>query len=495
MGFFPLPNQLEPVSMPFMKIINARTNDLVIDRFVTRPKEAWCLVGANRSGIDTFFNLLAGENLEVLADQLELPQNMGIVSFCRQQDLFESELKKDDTDFLDRIDPGTLAGSFLQNPEAHGDLIKAFAMTESMDKGYRQLSTGQSRKLMLLAQITKGVSCLAVQTPYEGLDPKSCDELDKALALLHQRGIRLIITVHNSGDIPEWCTHVGQFAHGRLDLMGPRDKVLDIMKKKLGQESPDFNASAKELIQDLEIPGKAYAKTSAKTGPRLETGKAPGSEKELVRLTNGSAGYGGKAVFTGLDLKILTGDHTLITGPNGCGKSTLLQVIAGDHPACYQNDLRIFGIQRGSGESIWELKTNMGIVSPDLHRNYYVPGNTLHCIISGLFDSIGLYQKHSCQDEEKAMRWLARTGLAQEALTPFRQLSYANQRLVLIARALIKVPRLLILDEPTQGLDELNRKAVLDFLEQVAKENLSTILYVSHREDEYRDFFKFQIKF
>jgi molybdate transport system ATP-binding protein len=128
------------------------------------------------------------------------------------------------------------------------------------------------------------------------------------------------------------------------------------------------------------------------------------------------------------------------------------------------------------------------------HNIYFVPGSTLHCILSGFFDSIGLYQKYSSQNEQQAKKMLERTGLIHEAQTPFRKLNFPNQRLVLIARALIKVPRLLILDEPTQGLDQLNRKAVLDFLEQVATERMSTILYVSHRQDEFRDFFKHRIK-
>lgn len=473
--------------MPIMKIINAGLRDLVIERFAVEPKEAWCLVGTNRSGIDTFFTILSGEDPDVFADLMDLPPNMGIVSFRHQQVLFEEEQKKDETDFLDRIDPGTLACFFLENHEIHADLIKAFDMTDSMDKGYRQLSSGQARKLMLLAQITKGVSFLAVQTPYDGLDAHSCAELDKALALLHQKGIGLIITVYNRGDIPGWCTHVGVIANGRLALAGPRADIMEALKTSLLKGNPDFKASVKELIQDQKIIRASLDKTGEKPGTQ--------AKRELVRLKNGSAGYGGKTVFASLDLKILSGDHTLVTGPNGCGKSTLLQLITGDHPACYQNDLRLFGIQRGTGESIWELKTHMGIVSTDLHRNYYVPGTTLHCIISGLFDSIGLYRKYTRLNEQQAMKWLERLGLTHEAQTPFRQLTYANQRLVLIARALIKIPRLLILDEPTQGLDELNRKAVLDFLEQVAKEDLSTILYVSHRQDEFRDFFKYRIRF
>jgi molybdate transport system ATP-binding protein len=258
---------------------------------------------------------------------------------------------------------------------------------------------------------------------------------------------------------------------------------MEVLGGEFFQDDPDFKASISELIRDREITGLSRGVSGIN------------GKKELVRLKNGTAGYGGKTIFTNLNIDIHTGDHTLVTGPNGCGKSTLLQMIIGDHPACYQNDLRLFGIQRGTGESIWEIKADMGIVSPDLHRNYHVPGDALHCIISGLYDSIGLYRQYTGRDEESAMKWLDRLGLVRQARVAFRQLSYADQRLVLIARALIKVPRLLILDEPTHGLDEPNRKAVLDFLEQVAKENLSTILYVSHRRDEFRDFFRCQVRF
>jgi molybdate transport system ATP-binding protein len=183
------------------------------------------------------------------------------------------------------------------------------------------------------------------------------------------------------------------------------------------------------------------------------------------------------------------GQHTLVTGPNGSGKSTLLQLITGDHPACYQNDLTLFGIKRGSGESIWDLKKDMGIVGSELHRNYHVPGSALSVVLSGYFDSIGVYRQASPGQTAEAMAWLERINMKEKARTSFRDLGFADQRLVLIARALIKLPRLLILDEPTQGLDESNRKAVLDFIEAIAGENICTILYVSHRADEFRDFF------
>jgi len=459
-----------------MKIRNAALNKIWIKNFDVRACDAWFIWGANRSGVEDFFRLISGEACqEAMADQLDLPDNMGVVSFQKQQELYESELKKNDTDYMNRLDPGTLALNFLSDTETHADLIEAFGMTGSLNKGYRQLSTGQSRKLMILSQILKGVSCLVIQSPYDGLDSKSCREMNKALFHLHQQKNQLIVFVNNTADIPSWCTHVGVMSGSRLTHQGKRKEIMEILEQKIQMQSPDFQV----LVQDL------YENQS------IDIEKNPGHKDpmELVRLNKGFAGYGGVTIFQDLSLLINQGDHTLITGPNGCGKSTLLQMITGDHPACYQNDLKILGVQRGTGESIWDLKQHMGIVSSELHRNYNVPGTTLHCIVSGLFDSIGLYRHYTGLQEQQALTWLKRLNMAKETDTPFRQLSHAQQRLVLIARALIKIPRLLILDEPTQGLDESNRKAVLDFLADVAKEGLCTILYVSHREDEYRSFF------
>ncbi len=187
--------------------------------------------------------------------------------------------------------------------------------------------------------------------------------------------------------------------------------------------------------------------------------------------------------------------HTLVTGPNGAGKSTLLALVTGDHPDCYTNELYLFGSRRGSGESIWQIKKEMGIVSPALHREHYIPGNSLQIVVSGFFDSIGLYCRPTEPQRELARSWLRVIGLSGLEKTPFRNLGYGEQRLVLIARALIKTPKLLVLDEPTHGLDDANRANLLNFLELVVDRQISTIVYVSHRRDEFRDFFRQHISF
>jgi molybdate transport system ATP-binding protein len=458
-----------------MKIRHFTSDTLTIDRFDAEPGQAWCILGSNRSGIDTFFKLLTGQ-LPAPRSCVCLPDACGVFSFEAQQALFEKELKNDDTDFMDRLDPGTLARQFIKDPETHRNLIAAFDLAQVLDQGYRQLSTGQSRKLLLLSQISKGAQCLLIQSPYDGLDPGACSELNQALGLCADQGMLILIFVNNPEDVPDWATHIGIMAQGRLTAAGPRKDIPGHCLTDQGQA--DFKA---RLIDILNSPADSHADTPDKNAT------------QLVCIEDGQAGYQGKPVFKGLNLGICPGQHTLVYGPNGCGKSTLIQMITGDHPACYQNRLWVFGIRRGTGESIWELKQNMGIVSHDLHRNYLVPGSVLDCVLSGLYDSIGLYTTPTAEDQKKGMTWLERVSLAPRAHDPFRQLCYADQRLVLIARALIKLPNLLLLDEPTQGLDRPNRHAVLDFLEEVAQDNISTILYVSHRNDENRPFFIRQI--
>jgi molybdate transport system ATP-binding protein len=450
---------------------------LRIDRFAAGPGEAWCLIGGNGSGLEQLCDVIAGETIAFCAGLLRLPPNLGVLSFKRQQSIFEAELRKDDTDFLDRIDPGTPARDFLTDIAGHRRLIELFSLTELLDRGYRQLSSGQARKLCLLQQITRGVGFLVLENPYEGLDRSSCRELDRVLSELRDQGVGLLVLVGNTGDIPLWCTHIAGFKDGTLAVQGTRAAVLAEVTSLMAHRQPLFQVSVEELRGERQVDGTSDIDSS------------------LVILRRGFARYNEVEVFADLDLTINQGDHTLITGPNGCGKSTLLQIITGDHPLCYANDLTLFGRRRGSGESIWDLKKQMGIVSSELHRNHRVAGSALAIVLSGLFDSIGLYTHPSTAQEQLARRWLQRLGLQDKAGQAFRRLSYGEQRLILLARALIKVPRLLILDEPTQGLDGGNRMALLDFLGKIAAEELATILYVSHRQDEYRDFFQRQVNF
>jgi molybdate transport system ATP-binding protein len=456
-----------------MNIKNFQHHGLHIDEFTTSPGQSWCIFGENHSGIDCFIDLLSGQLTKYQAAWLHLPKDPGILSFRAQQELFEEEIRNDDSDFLDKIDPGTLVREFLPEVDSCHGLLQTFAMDHCLDLGYRQLSSGQARKLLLLNELIRGASTLVLQNPYDGLDEQSCHELNHALIHLPERGVELLVCVNTRSDIPEWTSHMAIIKNGRLITAGDKNQVLRKIDRDI--DSDKVRETPLEML---------FGKASVQSATESE---------ELIYLRDGFAGYSGKKLFKGLNLLIETGDHTLITGPNGCGKSTLLDIITGDNPKCYANELRIFGKKRGSGESIWEIKKQMGMVSPSLHREHRIPGSALQVVLSGLFDSIGLYhQATSCQIKT-ARQWLSWINLAGKADTPFRRLSFAEQRQVLIARALIKGPKLLILDEPTQGLDDANRNTLFDLLADIADRNLSTIIFVSHRRDEHRPFFHRQI--
>jgi molybdate transport system ATP-binding protein len=204
----------------------------------------------------------------------------------------------------------------------------------------------------------------------------------------------------------------------------------------------------------------------------------------LFQIKDGKVEYTDKTIFTDLNWRIDNGQHWHIKGPNGCGKSTLLSLIFGDHPQCYSNDIDIFGNKRGSGETIWQIKQHIGMVSSALHLQYRVGCKCIEVILSGFYDSIGLYKQPSKKEIQLAQEWLKLLHMSEFSNRSFRELEYGQQRLLLIARAIVKQPALLILDEPYQGLDYLGRRLVKGALEMIARENLTQILYVSHYEQD-----------
>lgn len=451
-----------------MFIKNFQHSDINIGEFESVSSASWCFLGDNLSGIDHFPRLLSGELQADNVEAIELPEDPGVLSFARQQKIFEDEIRNDDSDFLDRPDPGTLVSGFIPDWQDHPDLLRAFKLDTCLDRGYRQLSSGQCRKLHLLEQLFKQPQTIIIQNPYEGLDLESGRELEIILSQLPLQGIELILLVNTVGDIPAWCSHLGLFSDGELVACGRREIVLPVIRQHT----------------------KGAAQYSAQAAEKLLSGTREKAQQPLLELHDGFAAYGERILFQNLNLTISPGNHTLVSGPNGCGKSTLLDIITGDNPKCYTNDLYLFGQKRGTGESIWDIKKNMGIVSPGLHRDYRAAGTVVHVILSGLHDSIGLYKKVHTPQIRLAQQWLDWIKLSDKSRRSFQSLSYAEQRLVLICRALIKLPRLLILDEPSQGLDDYYRHTLLDMLEKVAEKELSTILFVSHRRDEWRPFFR-----
>ena len=194
--------------------------------------------------------------------------------------------------------------------------------------------------------------------------------------------------------------------------------------------------------------------------------------------------YGKRTIIKDLNWTVKNGERWALSGQNGSGKSTLLSLVCADNPQSYACDIALFGFQRGGGESIWDIKKHIGYVSPEMHRAYQKDLPAIRIVASGLKDSVGLYVKPEPQEYEVCRRWMDIFGLKGMYDRPFLKLSSGEQRLVLIARAFVKDPELLILDEPLHGLDNRNRRLVKDVIETFCQRRNKTLIMVTHYQEE-----------
>ena len=178
------------------------------------------------------------------------------------------------------------------------------------------------------------------------------------------------------------------------------------------------------------------------------------------------------------------GENWVVFGPNGCGKTTLLNLVTGDNPQAYANKIYLFGKRRGTGESIWDIKRRTAIVSSEFQIRYRKPITAFEVVLSGFFDTVGLYRNFSTEQKETAEQWLEVLGVADKSDRVFNQLSYGEQRMLLLARSLVKMPQILILDEPYQGLDRINRGRILEAIDVIGGHSETNIIYVTHYPDE-----------
>jgi molybdate transport system ATP-binding protein len=205
---------------------------------------------------------------------------------------------------------------------------------------------------------------------------------------------------------------------------------------------------------------------------------------ELIKMRSVSVHYGETQVLRDVSWTVRPGERWALQGRNGAGKSTLLSLILADNPQAYTNEIDLFGRRRGSGETIWEIKQKIGWVSPELHIYYPKTATCQDVVRSGFFDSAGLYQHCSPEQKSIAAGWMQTFELEALAEMPFARLSAGQQRQALLARALVKNPPLLILDEPCQGLDEAHRRYFVDLLDQLCAHTPLTLIYVTHYEEE-----------
>ena len=409
-----------------------------MDSLDIRRGEQVALVGENASGKSRLASVFAGRNAAKYITFRDSYGSYGDRNFFMQQrwNLFTLE-----------GDPPSVGEALHQDaaeskdPEAAlqrvEELTALFSMEPLLDKPLVTLSSGELRKYQLTRALLGGPEILLVDNPYIGLDPRTRGLLTELLTAL-SGSMTLVLVLSRPAEIPPFITH-----------------VIPVEDGKAGEKEP------REVYLDRVLP------------------------PAVIRLRNVTIRFGERVILNSLNWTVREGEHWALTGANGSGKSTLLSLINADNPQAYAHDIELFGRPRGTGETIWDIKSKIGFVSPELHRAFQQDATALNIVTSGHFDTEGLFRKPSEEQREIARHWMEEFGIGDLAERPFLRLSSGEQRLCLVARAFVKDPPLYILDEPLQGLDEPQRRHVKMLLDRYCGAPGKTLVMVTHYPEEY----------
>ena len=348
-------------------------------------------------------------------------------------------------------------------------IYELFHLEGLLDKYIILLSSGELRKYKLAASLFTKPKVLIMENPFIGLDAETRDQLKALLAMLaKEQGLQIILVLAKTDEIPEFITHIVEVKDMRV-----------MPKVELGAwgahgDCPccEKGASATGLQRRSALP---LATEGTQELPLCA---------EVIRFNKVSIRYGERTILRDLDWTVRRGEHWALSGQNGSGKSTLLSLVCADNPQGYACDISLFGHKRGSGESIWDIKRHIGYVSPEMHRSYKQNIPAIQIVASGLKDTVGLYVRANDEEKEQCRKWLRKLGVGHLAERNFMEMSSGEQRLVLLARAFVKEPDLLILDEPLHGLDDYNRRMVKDLVDEYCQDPAVTLIYVTHYQEE-----------
>lgn len=345
-------------------------------------------------------------------------------------------------------------------------LYDIFSLHHLLDKYIILLSSGELRKFQLTRALMGDPRVLIMDNPFIGLDKETRQQLRELLEQLStERALQIVLILSKTEDIPDFITHVVEVRD--MEVM-PKLAASAFKEKKSEEEgaTPSISEETRNEIINMPYNDNEY------------------NTEEVVRMNGVSIRYGERTILKSLDWTVHNGERWALSGQNGAGKSTLLSLVCADNPQSYACDIVLFDHKRGSGETIWDIKKHIGYVSPEMHRAYNRDMPAIRIVASGLKDSVGLYVKPTESDYEQCRKWMRIFGIEHLAEQTFLKLSSGEQRMILLARAFVKDPELLILDEPLHGLDKKKGEMVKEIINTFCMRKNKTLIMVTHYKEE-----------
>ncbi|MDQ3393124.1 MAG: ATP-binding cassette domain-containing protein [Bacteroidota bacterium] len=340
-------------------------------------------------------------------------------------------------------------------------IIQLLDLGPLVDEHIIKLSNGETKRLLIAAALLKNPTLLLLDHPFIGLDISMREKLNIIISKIAGAGITIIMATTTNA-VPDAISHIAVLED---------KKIASYNTKSVFEKHKSFLFSK---INKIKEPDFAILKCHE-----------PVSHFEVVAsLQNISITYGDKKILKNISWHISSGERWALLGPNGAGKTTLLSLLNGDNPQSYANDIVLFDRKRGSGESIWEIKEKIGFVSPELYQYFPSHFSCIKVVESGFYDSVGFYRKSNPNNAGTSLQMMCLLGIDEDSEKLFHAVPANIQRLCLLARAIVKNPPLLLLDEPCQGLNEQEKEFIKKLINKICEWQNTALVYVTHYPEE-----------
>jgi molybdate transport system ATP-binding protein len=439
-----------------------------------RRGEQWAVVGPSGGGKTVLAHTLLGRHFasgQISCERLR-------ITIVEQQHRFRGLPGATDLYYQQRFNSGdaggtiTVAGELAASGMEPGmmegrseDWLDDLHVRPLLSKPLIQLSNGENKRVQLAIALLESPDMLILDNPFLGLDVDGRAVLHTIIDRMAATGMQILL-ITGEREIPPCITHIGRLEKGKWTSLATRTEYAPA-------------AEPRNLV-GLDTAILAKLQAADRTTADKENAEGLTDRSVVIAMHGVNIRYGDVRILHDINWQVHRGERWSVSGPNGAGKSTLLSLISADNPQAYANDIRLFGRRRGSGESIWDIKRKIGFVSPELHLYFDSGANCFEVIASGLFDSVGLFRRLTPEQEEIVMWWMRLLSLDALSRKRLAQLPAGKQRMVLLARALIKDPPMLILDEPCQGLDDGQTACFRELITVLCETFEKTLVYVSH---------------